>query len=90
MERAARFRGALVAVAAAPVLPENIERILQAVPSLRDGAKVDLRIAAEPLRAAGLLSNSAPSPKLFRKHAGFFALTPDKNPNKVQFLGSAR
>jgi uncharacterized protein (TIGR00288 family) len=78
------------AVAAAPALPEDVERILQAVPTLRDGTKVDLRIAAEPLRAAGLLSNSAPSPKLFRKHAGFFALTPDKNPNKVQFLGSAR
>lgn len=78
------------AVVAAPALPEDVERILQAVPTLRDGTKVDLRIAAEPLRAAGLLSNSAPSPKLFRKHAGFFALTPDKNPNKVQFLGSAR
>jgi uncharacterized protein (TIGR00288 family) len=78
------------AVAAAPALPEDVERILQAVPSLRDGTKVDLRIAAEPLRAAGLLSNSAPSPKLFRKHADYFALTPDKNPNKVQFLGSAR
>lgn len=77
-------------VAAAPALPEDVERILQAVPTLRDGTAVDLRIAAEPLRAAGLLSNSAPSPKLFRKHAGFFALTPDKNPNKVQFLGSAR
>jgi uncharacterized protein (TIGR00288 family) len=81
---------ARAAVVAKPALPEDVERILQAVPALREGSKVDLRIAAEPLRAAGLLSNSAPSPKLFRKHADFFALTPDKNPNKVQFLGSAR
>lgn len=74
----------------APALPDDVERILQAVPALREGARLDLRIAAEPLRSAGLLSNSAPSTKLFRKHAGFFALTPDKNPNKVQFLGSGR
>lgn len=74
----------------APVLPDDVERILRAVPALREGAKLDLRIAAEPLRAAGLLSNSAPSTKLFRKHVGFFAVTPEKNPNKVQFLGSAR
>jgi len=78
------------AAAARPALPEDVERILLAVPSLRDGAKVELRNAAEPLRAAGLLSKSAASTKLFKKHAGFFALTPEKNPNKVQFLGSAR
>jgi uncharacterized protein (TIGR00288 family) len=74
----------------APVLPDDVERILQAVPALRQGAKLDLRIAAEPLRSAGLLSNSAPSTKLFRKYADYFAVTPEKNPNKVQYLGSAR
>lgn len=73
-----------------PALPDDVERILQAVPALREGSKLDLRVAAEPLRAAGLLSNSAPSTKLFRKHTQFFALTPEKNPNKVQYLGPAR
>jgi uncharacterized protein (TIGR00288 family) len=75
---------------APPPPPDDVERILLAVPALRDGGKLDLRVAAEPLRAAGLLSNSAPSTKLFKKHSHFFALTPEKNPNKVQYLGSAR
>jgi hypothetical protein len=48
-----------------------------------------LRMAAEPLRAAGLLSKNAASPKLFKKHPEHFALTPEKQPNKVQYLGSA-
>lgn len=78
------------APARAPAPPDDVERILQAVPALREGSKLDLRVAAEPLRAAGLLSNSAPSTKLFRKHTQFFALTPEKNPNKVQYLGPAR
>jgi uncharacterized protein (TIGR00288 family) len=88
--RAPRSSRAAPRPAPPPALPEDVERILMAVPALREGAKLDLRIAAEPLRAAGLLSNSAPSTKLFRKHAEFFAVTPEKNPNKVQYLGSAR
>lgn len=71
----------------APALPEAVLRILAAVPALREGKVLDLRVAAEPLRAAGLLSNSAPSTKLFRQHAVHFALTPERNPNKVQYLG---
>ena len=88
--RATRPTRAAARPAPPPALPDDVERILRAVPALREGATLDLRIAAEPLRAAGLLSNSAPSTKLFRKHADFFAVTPEKNPNKVQFLGSAR
>lgn len=74
---------------AAPALPEDVERILHAVPALRDGAKLELGIAAERLRAAGLLAKSAPSTKLFKKHPEHFALSPDKQPNKVQFIGEA-
>jgi uncharacterized protein (TIGR00288 family) len=88
--KAAKPARAAARPAPRPALPDDVERILTAVPALRDGGKLDLRVAAEPLRAAGLLSNSAPSTKLFRKHAPFFALTPEKNPNKVQFLGSPR
>lgn len=75
--------------APAPALPEEVLRILDAVPALRDGKALDLRVAAEPLRAAGLLSKSAPSTKLFRKHAMHFVLAPEKNPNKVQYLAAA-
>jgi uncharacterized protein (TIGR00288 family) len=69
----------------APVLPEDIQRILEAMPALKDGAKLPLNTAAEALRAAKLLAKSAPSTKLFKKYLDYFVLTPDKQPNTVQF-----
>ena len=70
---------------APPPLPDEVERVLAAIPELRDGAPFELRHAAERLRSAGLLANSAPSTKLFKKHPEFFALAPQRQPNKVQF-----
>jgi uncharacterized protein (TIGR00288 family) len=70
----------------APPLPDDVQRILDAVAELRAGAKVELNIAAERLRGEGLLARSAPSTRLFKKYPEFFALTPEKQPNKVQFL----
>lgn len=72
-----------------PPLPDEVLRILDAVPALRDGKALELRVAAEPLRTAGLLSKSAPSTKLFRKHVQHFALSPERNPNQVRFLVDA-
>ena len=86
-------RAARPAPAPAPAkpvtLPDDVQRILQAVPALRSGATLELRVAAEPLRAAGLLAKSAPSTKLFKKHPQHFVLSPDKQPNKVQYVASA-
>jgi uncharacterized protein (TIGR00288 family) len=69
------------------VLPEDVLRILDAVPELGPGNKVELNQAAERLRAAKLLGKSASSPKLFKKYPELFALTPEKTPNKVQYIG---
>lgn len=74
---------------APPPLPDEVQRILAAVPALKDGAKMELGMAVERLRAAELLARSAPSTKLFKKHPEHFALWPEKQPNKVQFLGAA-
>ncbi|MDL9999554.1 NYN domain-containing protein [Variovorax sp. J22P240] len=71
----------------APVLPEEVIRILDAVAELGMGNKVELNVAAERLRAAKLLGKSASSPKLFKKHPELFLLTPEKTPNKVQYVG---
>ena len=68
-----------------PVLAPEVEAILQAVPSLRGGDKVELGEAAQQLRQAGLLAKTAPSTKLFKKHPDCFALSPDRQPNRVQF-----
>ncbi|MBC7954608.1 MAG: NYN domain-containing protein [Cytophagales bacterium] len=68
-----------------PPLPDDVQRILAAIPELRGGDKLELRIAAERLRADGLLTKNAPSTKLFKKYLDFFALTPERQPNKVQY-----
>ncbi|MBX3603867.1 MAG: NYN domain-containing protein [Piscinibacter sp.] len=76
---------------APPPLPDDVLRILHAVPSLQEGGRpVELGIAAERLRAAGLLAKNAASTRLFKKHPQHFALSPEKQPNKVQFLGTPR
>lgn len=88
-ERAPKAPKAAPAPPPPPPLPDDVQRILHAVPALLDGARLELGIAAERLRAAGLLAKSAPSTKLFKKHPQHFALSPEKQPNKVQFIGDA-
>lgn len=74
-------------VALLPQLEDEVRRILEAVPELRAGAKIELSLAAKELRAIGLLKKNAPSPRLFSKYPNFFELTPAKQPNKVRYLG---
>lgn len=72
---------------AEPPLPDDVLRILAAVPELTRGDKLELGIAAEQLRAGQLLARSATSTKLFKKFPDHFALTPERQPNKVQYVG---
>jgi hypothetical protein len=58
------------------------------VPALLDGARLELGIAAERLRAAGLRPESAVDQAL-QEAPPHFALSPEKQPNKVQFIGDA-
>jgi len=67
-------------------LPEDVQRILEAVPEMRGGARMELNQAAEALRSAKLLGRSGSSLKLFKKHPELFALTPETRPSKVQYL----
>ena len=71
-------------------LPEDIRRILAVLPQLMGGSPLELGIAAERLRFEGLLAKSAPSTKLFKKYPDFFMLTPERQPNKVQYHGPAK
>jgi uncharacterized protein (TIGR00288 family) len=70
---------------AAPAVPPEVLRILDALPALRDGASMQLNAAAEPLRSAQLLAKNAPSTRLFKKYLDYFVLTPEKQPNKVEY-----
>ena len=78
-------RPARKTVAAAPVLPEDVQRILDVLPELRGGGAMALNLAAERLRAAQLLSRSGSSAKLFGKHPELFTLKPQRQPHTVQF-----
>ena len=68
-----------------PEMPDKVRQILAALPELLRGEKVELRVAAERLRDAGLIGKSASSTKFFAKFPQLFALLPDKQPNKVQY-----
>lgn len=83
----------LASPAPAPVqrlaaLPDDLMRIMDALPELRSGTPLQLGVAAERLRAEGLLAKSAPSTKLFKKYPDLFVLTPARAPNKVQYKGT--
>ncbi len=69
---------------AAPPLPDKARAIFDALPALAAGDKVELRVAAERLREAGLLSRSGSSTKLFGQFPDLFDLVPEKQPNHVQ------
>lgn len=68
-----------------PPVEDEVRRILEAVPALLEGKKIELSTAATQLRAAKLLAKNAPSPKLFSKYPQLFELTPARQPNKVQY-----
>jgi hypothetical protein len=73
----------------AVALPDDVLRILAVVPALRTGQRIELNLAVEGLRSAKLLSKSGSSQKLFKKHPDLFMLSPEKQPNKVQYIGPA-
>jgi len=83
---AARARAVEPPAMPRPALPDEARRILDELPELRSGARMELNQAAEALRAANLLGRRASSLKLFSKFPQWFLLTPDKQPSKVQYL----
>jgi hypothetical protein len=69
-------------------MPAEIEALLLALAALASGEPLELKGVAEPLRQANLLSRNAASPKLFKKHPGWFVLEPEKQPRTVRFVES--
>ncbi len=83
-KKAAPKRAPSARKAAAPPLPDKARAILEALPALAAGERVELRVAAERLREAGLLSRSGSSTKLFGQFPELFELAPPKQPNHVR------
>ena len=69
-------------------LPDDVMRILDAVPDLwrgrQDRAERRFRTIA---RRQAARPESATSSRLFKKFPTHFALTPERQPNKVQYIG---
>lgn len=88
--RKTRGRRAAAPAAQAP-LPEDLRRVVEALPELLDGRPIELRVATQRLRQSGLLAKTAPSTRLFKKYPEAFALTPEHQPNEVQWrMGQSR
>jgi uncharacterized protein (TIGR00288 family) len=89
-QRAVRSPRRTKAVPVQPPLPEDVQGILDTLPELGRGERIELNSAAVALRAAKLLGRNASSLKLFRKHPELFALEPMGRPSKVQYTGPRR
>lgn len=70
-----------------PPMPDDLRTLLAVLPELVRGHKMDLGIATERLRSEQLLGSRAPATRLFRKYPDWFLLTPEQQPNKVEYLG---
>jgi uncharacterized LabA/DUF88 family protein len=83
----ARRKAAAAAPAAAPApppLPEKVQQIIDALPALARGETLELKVAAQRLKEAGLLAKSGASTKLFGRFPELFELLPAKQPNAVR------
>ena len=81
---APRKRASKKAAASSPALPEKALAILELLPALAQGETVELRVAAERLREAQLLTRSGSTTKLLGQFPEVFELLPEKNPNHVR------
>lgn len=70
-----------------PERPEGVRQILAAMPELLRGSAVELRVAAERLRDAGLIGRGGTPTRLLRQHPDTFELVPAKQPNQVRLRG---
>jgi uncharacterized protein (TIGR00288 family) len=72
---------------ARPPMPDDLRSILAVLPELVRGQKMDLGIATERLREEELLGARVPATRLFRKYPDWFLLSPEQQPNKVEYRG---
>jgi len=86
----ARTQPARAKAPPAPVLPAEVQQILQAVPALRAGAALQLGEVGEALRRHDILKSKSASPSRYlKRHAAHFELAPSDKPRTVRFLGAA-
>lgn len=65
----------------------SVKDILGAIPALSMRKPLHLSVAAQALRAAGLLAKTASSTTVFKRYPAQFELTPAQKPNNVRYRG---
>ena len=72
------------AVQPAPVLPEDVARVLKAIPALRDEPQ-SLSQIVPVLRQKTILGKTTKSTAFFARHAAYFKLTPPGSPTHIAY-----
>jgi len=65
-------------------LHETARKILDSMPELNSGDRLELRVASQRLREVGLLSKSGSSTKLLGQFPELFELVPPGQPNHLR------
>ena len=67
------------------LLPDEVRRILKALPGLREGPQ-HLSQAAATLRQQGILGKTVKSTQFLAPYAAYFKLSPPQQPNRLEFM----
>ena len=67
------------------LLPDEVRRILEALPALREGPQ-HLSQAAATLRQKGILGKTVKSTRFLAPYAAYFKLSPPQQPNRLEFI----
>jgi len=85
---AAPRQAAAARLTSAPASDEDrIRRILAQIPGFLEGEDIEMNVVVKRLRDEKLMSRSTSAPTFFRKHALNVQLKPEKQPNKIRWLG---
>lgn len=77
----------VIAPAPRSALPAEVEAVLAACPSLRQGAAMQLNAAGRALQESGVLTPSGRPSALFKRLKAHFEMFPVDKPAQVRFLG---
>jgi len=73
--------------AAPPSDADRIRHVLEQIPGFLEGEDIEMNVVVKRLRDEKLMSRSTSAPTFFRKHALNVQLRPERQPNKIRWLG---
>jgi hypothetical protein len=86
-EKPARKAAKSRRAAAPPSDEDRIRGVLEQIPGFLAGEELEMNVVVKRLRDEKLMSKSTSAPTFFRKHALNVQLRPERQPNKIRWLG---